>query len=133
MLLKHSFQVWTKTLSDSFNHNLPIEIYVRESKTWCFKFDQRIYFPHPPNVSTMIRRQPVSGGDNSVCGSSPALCYGRLRSCAIHKYFASCDGGFIRACRAKRADCQWTKVLSNLIIQNRRSLPVFEGKRNSIF
>ena len=34
------------------------------------------------------------------------LCYGQVRLCAIHKSFASCDGGVICACRANKDDCQ---------------------------
>ena len=50
-----------------------------------------------------------------------------LRTRVIHNSFALNDGEVIPACRANKADCQWTEALSNLITNDRRSFPFFEG------
>ena len=50
--------------------------------------------------------QSVSGREKCMCCSSPALCYGHMRSSAIHNSFTSHYGIVIRACHANRADCQ---------------------------
>ena len=67
-----------------------------------------------------------------MCSSLHALCYERMRSCAIHDSFALYDGGVFPACHPNKAGCQWTEALSNLITQNRCSFPVFESGENPI-
>ena len=50
--------------------------------------------------------QSVLGRNKCMCCSSHTLCYGRVRSCAIHNSFASYDGDVICACRTNKIDCQ---------------------------
>ena len=45
-----------------------------------------------------------------MCGSSNALCYERVHSSSTHNSF-SCGEDVIRACRANKAECQWTRTL----------------------
>ena len=51
------------------------------------------------------------GRNKCMSDKSYALCYGRVRSCAISNSFASYDGDDIPACCANKADCQWTQTL----------------------
>ena len=51
----------------------------------------------------------------SMCSSSCMLCYGGMWLSAIPISFASYGGDVICACCAKKAECQWTQTMSNLI------------------
>ena len=57
-------------------------------------------------LDTYVHIQSVSGRNKCMCSSSDALCYRCVRSCAIHNSFALYGGDVIRACRAKKAECQ---------------------------
>ena len=50
--------------------------------------------------------QFVSGRNKYMCCSAHALCYGHVRSCAIHNSFASYHWDVICACRTNKADWQ---------------------------
>ena len=63
--------------------------------------------------------QSVFGRNKSMCGSSHMLCYECMQFCAIHNSFALYGGGIIRDCCTKKAECQLTQILINLIAQNR--------------
>ena len=65
-------------------------------------------------------QQSVSGRNKSLSCSSQALCYGRVRSYGTHNSFASHDGNVIR------------QTPSNLITENMRKLPIFEGGKNPV-
>ena len=83
------------------------------------------------NRSIVILRrllQSVSGRNKCMCCNSRALCCGRVLTCAIHNSLLWWD--VILTCGANRADCQGTQTLSNLITQNGRELPIFEGEKN---
>ena len=59
--------------------------------------------------------QSVSGRNKCICCSSHALCYGQVRSCAIHNSFASYDGDVTHTCCTNKTDC-----------------PIFKGEKNPI-
>ena len=77
-------------------------------------------------------RQYVLRRNKCMCSSLHALCYGCVWSCTIHNFFASYDGEFIPAYCTNMADSQWTEALSNMIKQNRHSLPIFEQRKNPV-
>ena len=56
--------------------------------------------------SSGLSFQSVLGRNKCMCCSAHALCYGHVRSCAIHNSFASYDGDVICACRTNKIDCQ---------------------------
>ena len=68
------------------------------------KFSTDRYYLQNEHDLTLV--QSVSGRNTCMCGSSHALCYGRVRSCANYNSFASYGGDVIRAYHADKAECQ---------------------------
>ena len=84
-------------------------------------FYKKIYNKGPFYFNELLLTHSISGRNKCMCCISHALCYGRVRSCAIHN-FASHGRDVIRACRVNNAECQWT----------RNRVTMFEGKKNPV-